>query len=232
MFFGSMDYHNYEMVEMKRIITILLLFLPVILSACTSRLISADDLPWVGDGPVLFKDDFSRDTGGWTTHEDSLSFSGYAGDGFRLWANVPNYQIWSLPGLNFKDTFISTRARKVGGPDNNLFGLICRYQDPSNYYALVIGSDGYYGIYKVWEGKQTLIGQVHMDFHEAINRGEAENNIQALCKADQLVLLVNGTKLIQVQDDSLSFGDVGLIAGNFSSKGVDILFEDFIVVKP
>jgi hypothetical protein len=35
-----------------------------------------------------------------------------------------------------------------------------------------------------------------------------------------------------VEDADLDFGDVGLVVGNFSEPGVDILFDDFIVVKP
>lgn len=211
---------------------LLFLFFPLVLSACLGAAYTADTLPWIASEPILFKDDFSHQTGGWTTHNDLLSFSGYTQGGFRLWVDVPNYQIWSVPGLNFKDTLVYTRARKLGGPEDNLFGLLCRVQDESNYYALVIGSDGYYGIYRMLAGDQTLIGQQHMDFSEVINRDEGVNEIQAVCQADQITLIVNGNKLLQVQDDTLAFGDVGLIVGNFSEPGVDLLFDDFIVVKP
>jgi len=97
---------------------------------------------------------------------------------------------------------------------------------------LVIGSDGYYGIYKMASGEQSLISQVHMDFSENINRGGKENEIIAVCQGDQLALIVNDTPLIQVEDAAFKHGDVGLIVGNFSEQGVDILFDDFIVMKP
>jgi len=183
----------------KKLFIILLFCL--FLYACRSEAFTADTLPWVGDDPVLFKDSFSDTMGNWRTHFDSLSFAGYEQSGFRLWAKVPNYQFWSVPGLNFKDVLIYTRAIRQAGPDNNIYGVLCRYQDEKNYYAFVIGSDGYYGIFRNLEG-------------------------------EQLVLIVNGTILLQVQDSSLSYGDVGLIVGNFSEPGVDVLFDDFIVVKP
>jgi len=50
--------------------------------------------------------------------------------------------------LNFVDTLVHTRALKLNGPDDNMFGILCRYQDEENYYALVIGSDGYYGVFR------------------------------------------------------------------------------------
>lgn len=202
------------------------------LGGCQAEAFAADKLPWVSEENVLFKDDFSHQTGGWRTYEDSLSFAGYQSGGFRLWGNVPQYQFWSVPGLNFSDVLIYTRARQLGGPRDNMFGVLCRYQDSTNYYALVIGSDGYYGIYKMASGKQSLIAQTHMDFSEIIHRDGEENEIIALCQGNQLTLVVNDTPLIQVEDATFKNGDVGLIVGNFSEPGVDILFDDFIVVKP
>lgn len=209
-----------------------LVFLFGLLTACSSALFAADTLPWVSAEPVLFRDSFSLESGGWTVRDEPRSFVGYDRSGFRLWSEIPDYQLCSTPGLNFKDTLIYVRARKIGGNDDNLFGVICRYQDEANYYALVIGSDGYYGILKRVDGEQTLIDQANAGFSEVINRGESINDLQAVCQGDQLALLVNGTRLLQVQDGDLRHGDVGLIVGNFETPGVDILFDDFIVIRP
>lgn len=209
-----------------------LLVLIVGLSSCRPAFLAADQLPWVGDEPVLFRDDFSGENIGWSTHEDSLSFAGFDMSGYRLWSKMPDFQFWSVPGLNFKDTLVQVRASKLSGPDDNLFGVICRYQDNDNFYALMIGSDGYYGIYKRVDGAQTLIDQQHLDFSAAIERGEAVNTIQAVCQASQLGLIVNNVSLISVTDQTFSSGDVGIIVGNFTEPGVDILFDDFIVISP
>jgi len=202
------------------------------LSACQIQYLTADTLPWVSAEPVLFKDDFSKNTGGWATHEDAKSSATYSEGGFRIWVDIPHYNFWSNPDLNFKNSLVSVQARKKSGPENNIFGLLCRYQDESNYYALVIGSDGYYGIFRNKSGNLDLIDQQHMDFSEVIEQGNAENTIQGLCYQDQLALIVNGIELIRVEDRTLSYGDVGVIAGNFSEPGVEILFDNFIVVKP
>ncbi len=233
-----MRYPSFDSVDriwklrMKRLNILILLFFSLLLGGCQEQVLTADTLPWVGEEKVLFKDDFTFTTGGWRTYQDSLSFAGYQSGGFRLWTDAPHYQFWSVPGLNLKDSLIYTHIRKLDGPDDNLFGVLCRYQDAANYYALVIGSDGYYGIYKMIAGQQILIGQTHMDFSELINRGQNENELMALCQGDQLTLFVNDTPLLQVEDSSLEYGDVGLVVGNFSEPGVDILFDDFIVMKP
>lgn len=211
---------------------LLVFLLSFFLSACRAEFLAADQLPWVGDAPILYKDNFSSRTGGWITHEDRLSFSGYESGGFRLWADVPNYQVWSVPKLNFRNTYVYAQATKMGGPDDNIFGVLCRYQDEANFYAFMISSDGYYGIFKNLGGVQNLVDQPYMQFSESIRRGEATNKILAVCQSDQFILFVNDTRLLQVQDASLTYGDVGLIVGNFSEPGVDILFDDFIVVRP
>ena len=216
---------------MKYSLIIVVFLFTLLLSGCSAESLAADSLPWVGEAPVLFMDDFSHPTGGWSTYSDSSSFSGYS-QGFLLSTNIPDYQFWSVPGLNFKDVLIHTRANKMSGPENNLFGVICRYQGPENFYALVISSDGYYGIFKMLEGHFNLIERTAMDFSEMINPGIEANEIHALCQGERLVLIVNGAKLIEVQDSTLTAGDVGLIAGNFDDPGIRVLFDHFIVAKP
>ena len=218
--------------KIKRIYRYCIIPILLLLSACYSNFISAENLQWDQEDPILFRDDFSSPKSGWVTNEESRSYSGYALEGFQFRSEIPNFQFWSVPGLNFKDVHIYTKARKIGGPDDNLFGLICRYQDPLNFYAFIIGSDGYYGIFKVLEGHQALINQVHLDFSEVINQGNSENEIHVLCEGENLVLIVNDSQLLFVQDASLAYGDVGLIAGNFSEPGVNVLFDNFIVMKP
>ncbi len=211
---------------------ILPLILLILMTGCTQLGIPMDTLPWVSNDPIYFKDSFEVTSGGWMTFDDDIGYAGYDGGGFRIWAGIENYQFWSVPGLNFKDTIIHVRAKKISGPENNLFGVMCRYQDDANYYAIVLGSDGYYGIFKTVEGQQSLIAQKHMDFSAAIQQGNSENEIQAVCQGEHLLLIVNGERLLHVTDGSLSQGDVGLIVGNFSEPGTEIIFDNFIVAKP
>lgn len=217
---------------MKKLILLALFIAAMTISGCRGETIAADHLNWVGDARILFFDDFSSQTGGWRTHTDRLSFAGYDQGGFRLSVDQPNFLIWSVPGLNFKDIQVYTRAQKSTGPDDNLYGLVCRYQNKHNFYAFVISSDGYYGIYRKQAGHLSLMGGTKLRFSESINRGGGSNEIVAICRGDQLALVVNDTKLLQVRDDAFPYGDVGMIAGNLAEPGTDILFDYFIVVKP
>jgi hypothetical protein len=127
---------------------------------------------------------------------------------------------------------IEVDATKVAGPDDNDFGVICRYQDENNFYFFEISSDGYYSVGKYKENQLELIGMQQMQTSDAIRQGQATNRIRASCIGSLLSLSVNGHKLIEVEDIEFSTGDVGLIAGTFETPGTDILFDNFTVIKP
>jgi hypothetical protein len=181
---------------------------------------------------VLFQDDFSDDSSGWDRVNLDEGVTDYADGVYRIWVNTTSTDVWANPGLNFTDTVVVVDATKVGGPDDNDFGVICRYQDESNFYFFIISSDGYYGLGKVVDGEQILIGEEELMPSEAIDLGNVTNSIQADCIGTTLALYANGTQLISVDDSSFTSGDVGLLAGTFSESGTDIHFDNFVVRQP
>jgi hypothetical protein len=181
---------------------------------------------------ILFQDDFSDPSSGWDRVNSSDGITDYADGFYRMYVNVVDSDIWANPGLSFTDVRLEVNASKVGGDDNNDFGMICRYQDSSNFYFFVISSDGYYGIGKVKGGQQVLIGMESMPPSEIINQGNASNHLQADCVGSTLALYVNGEKLTEQTDTDFSSGDVGLIAGAFDNPGTDIHFDNFVVMRP
>jgi hypothetical protein len=207
----------------------LIIILGLSLLACSSPVIS-NLLTLPGD--TLFKDDFSDPTSGWGRFLDINGFMDYYSSGFRIWVNTPGYNYWSTPGLVFKDVRVNVDAARIGGPDENRFGLICRYKDVNNYYFFVISSDGYFGIGKVLDGVTTLLGQDMMVYNASILTGISPNHLEAECRGDTLTFFINGQPAGIAIDANLSSGDVGLIAGAFEKVGVDILFDNFLVVKP
>jgi serine/threonine protein kinase len=181
---------------------------------------------------LLFYDDFSDPSSGWDRVNVSEGITDYEGGEYRIWVNTSNTDVWANPGLHFTDVSIEVNAAKVGGPDDNDFGIICRYQDVENFYFFLIGSDGYYGIGKIKDGSQDLIGMETMLENDVIRIGNTTNRIKADCAGNVLTLYVNGKKLKQVQDSDFASGDVGLIAGTFDQSGVDIHFDEYRVTEP
>ena len=182
---------------------------------------------------VLFNEDFSNSNSGWDDIEDEEGITGYRDGGYRILINKTDWYFWSTAGKNFTDVVIDVEATKSGGPDNNEFGIICRYVDQDNFYIFSISSDGYYGISKFVDGDQSGVGMEDMQFNDkVIKLGAATNKLRATCNTDSLKFEVNGQVLADVKDSSLTSGDVGLIASTFDEVGVNILFDNFVVTKP
>ncbi len=181
---------------------------------------------------VLFQDDFADPTSGWDSVSDERGITDYADGIYRIFVNTTGTDVWSNPGLSFGDARVEVDATKVGGDDNNDFGVICRYQGPENYYFLIVSSDGYYGIGKVSGGQQQLIGMESMPPSEVIRQSNATNQLRADCIGSKLSLYVNGEFLAQSEDSEFTSGDVGLLAGTLELPGTDIHFDNFVVSKP
>jgi len=213
--------------KVKQIIVIAALMIFVL--ACS--LMEGDGTSNVAPG-VLFQDDFSDTSSGWDHFDDGEVITEYVDGAYQIIINIENTDVWSNPGLSFEDTVVEVDATKQDGPDDNDFGIICRYQDPSNFYYFLISSDGFYTIAKWGGGEQVLISSDNMEYSDIINQGYASNKIRADCIGNRLVLWVNDQILVEATDTAFTTGDVGLIAGTFGTPGTDIIFDDFMVREP
>jgi len=207
----------------------ILFVLTLAILACSLGASDGEDTPATD---VLFQDDFADSSSGWDSYSDSDGATDYVNGVYRIYINDTSTDYWANPGLDFTDTVIEVDATKVGGPDDNDLGLICRYQDVGNFYFFIISSDGYYAIGKVVDGSQELLGVDNMEYSDTIKQGNTTNHISADCVGSHLVLHVNGQKLGDVTDTAYTSGDVGLMAGTFDEPGTDIHFDNFVVKKP
>jgi len=181
---------------------------------------------------ILFTDDFSETGSGWDRFQSEIGMTDYGDDAYHIEVNQPITDLFANPAQSFKDTVIEVTAYKQNGPANNSFGLICRYQDEQNFYAALITSDGYAGIFRVKNGKYKLLGHDSMLPVPAILGGTGSNLIHFECIGNSLALAVNGSPVDAQQDKSYDSGDVGLIAGTFEEAGIHIVFDDFKVWQP
>jgi hypothetical protein len=182
---------------------------------------------------VIFFDDFSDPNSGWDRVNESDFYTDYYNDAYRILVNTEMYDSWANPANStFGDVSIEVDATKNGGPDDNDFGVICRYQSVDAFYYAIISSDGYYGITKINSDSTELLGHDELLPSSAIKLGEALNHIRFDCIGNQLSLYANGTLLDQQADNEYTYGNVGLIAGTYDRSGTDILFDDFTVRQP
>lgn len=219
------------MTPMNRLLIFLSSMLVFTLACSTSSAAPAPQDQAVPSGNVLFQDDFATQIAGWDRLMTAEGTIDYDGGGYRLLVNSLNTNFWSTPHKNFADVRLEVDAGKLGGPDENRIGLLCRYTG-SDYYFFIVSSDGFYGIGLYSGGQAVLLGQSEMQVSSNINTGLAVNHLRADCAGDILTLYVNGFQVASAQDGTLKSGDVGLLAGTFSQPGVDIIFDNFVVIKP
>jgi len=190
-------------------------------------------------GPVsapanaLYFDNFASVDSGWTRLQNELGIADYAEGYFHIAVNKASTLLIANPGQAFPgDVSIEVDARKIGGSDDNFFGVVCHYVDPDNYYLFMITSDGYSGIAMRKGGVDTLIspGKNFLKM-VGIKKGKATNHIQADCIGEKLVLYANGKQVSLAYDSTLTGGDVGMAARSGKLEGgIDIRFDNFTVM--
>jgi hypothetical protein len=183
-------------------------------------------------GDLLFQDGFSDPSSGWDRVQSQGGMTDYENDRYRIVVDAANADYWTNPGLSFMDVMVDVDAGKNAGPDDNDYGVLCRYQDTENFYFFIISSDGYYGIGIVESGEQRLLEPPQMYQSDAIIPGNAANHLQAICHGSQLTMYVNGDLVAEASDSTFAEGDIGLIVGSFDEPGVDIWFDNLMVRNP
>jgi len=181
---------------------------------------------------LVFQDDFRDPQSGWPAQESWQGQVGYLEGRYEMKIIAPGANLSAaLPaGYQFPDDVeIQVNARLLAGPQDNRFGVICRYQDPLNYYWFVISSDGYYGIGKTKAGETHLIQDAQMPPSEKISRGDQTNHFRVECVGDRLTLYINENLLGEQHDSDFSTGGIGFLVGASSQPDVQVAFEQLLV---
>ena len=211
-----------------RSVLLLSSFVVLLLASCASLPIPV--VSTANPGDVLYQEQFENNTTGWARISNDNGIMDYDGGGYRILVRQPRLNVWSTSEKDFADVRVEADVIKLNGPDENRMGLICRYQ-AGDYYFFVISNDGFYVIGKFIGGLTLLLGQSEMQASDAIQAGSM-NHLRADCIGDKLTFYINFTEVASVTDPDFPRGDVGLVAGSFTEPGVDVLFDNFVVIQP
>ena len=202
----------------------LLIFLTSCLPSQTPLLSSARS------GDLLYQEGFEDTTTGWARISNDNGIMDYDSGGYRILVRQPKLNMWSTSEKDFGDARVEADVIRLNGPEENRMGILCRYQS-GNYYFFIISNDGYYVIGKFIGGLTLLLGQSEMQASETIQTGKL-NHLRADCIGSKLTFYINFTEVASATDTDLPTGDVGVLAGAFSEPGVDVLFDNFVVMQP
>lgn len=203
----------------------------------TSPVESEVDIPAPDEGGsgdiVLLEDDFSTHGGAadWTAGDrGGDGYARYLNDEFHINVIPDNMFIWSNANVNLSDMIMRVNVRIVLENGQGDYGYICRYQDANNFYALEITEDGYYSIWMYENGEfRSLVEWQHSSLIPQDNNWHV---LSAACVDNYLVLAVDGEVIAEVQDDTFSSGDIGLIAGTWEQGNFTVAFDDLYVTAP
>lgn len=189
-----------------------------------------------GGNDILFRDDFSTDSGKWDVvqNDPEILLDFYNGS-YRMTALAEAMVFSSVPNADFPaDVSIEVDVTQTAGTLNTAMGIICRnsYTSEGNsMYFFMITKDGTAKIAKyVYDQKTQLAG--NNDILSAIHTGNATNHLRVDCIGNQLSMSVNGTQLFSISDDSIVEGDPGLMIGTSDTEDAVVLFDNFVVSKP
>jgi hypothetical protein len=180
---------------------------------------------------LLFSDDFSQQDNWYTEQGQEFGFQ-FAEGGYEIYVNIPFANIWSIRDKSYTDVVLEVDGARLAGPEDGYYGLLCRQVDGKNYYTLVIGSNGFYGIGKMKDGEFDFL-QEDQDTENRIMQGaDTFNRIRADCIGNNLRLYANGKMLIELQDDNFTSGVTGVLAGTNKETGLEALFDNYATYQP
>ena len=182
--------------------------------------------PTLDPQKIIDQDDFSV-AGRWFTKANDRFTIEYVSDSYRIYSHT-NTPIWSVIGSGLEDVILETDVTIPDEPADAFLGLVCRLKD-DQYYLLTISPDGSGEIGKMNGAEFISLAQEKFQ-PEIIQPGA--NRLRADCIGNQFALYLNGNLLLQAQDSDFASGAVGVVAGNRTTTGIDVRFDNFIVQKP
>lgn len=179
----------------------------------------------VSKGKLLYEDDFSTSKVGiWPgAIEANISYY-YQNGSYEMVVNPMNYWSPLAAGNEYGDIILEVEATQKAGPNDNVYGVIVRKVDWSNYYNFLISGDGYYEIAKY---ENDTWSPSSWNKTSAIKIGKATNLIRVVCNGDKFSFYVNDVLLQEYTDSSFPSGDIGLEAGtNYAPGAVTVDFDN------
>lgn len=210
--------------------------LPVIFASCLpTPTINQTPLPTSVNYQKTFTDDFSNPASGWSRQRDENFIADYENGSYTIYIrNHSQSTLWGNLNRPIEGSVVvDVEVTKLEGGSKNDMGIICRFQDPQNYYYLSITANGAFGISKVINGTESLIGMADMpEIDDVILRENNTNHLRAECTDRLLILSVNNVELERVEDFDLTSGGVGLLVGTYTDPIIHVKFDNFSISQP
>jgi hypothetical protein len=173
---------------------------------------------------IVYEDDLK--SGVWVNDKSEDFRLQYTMGGYAITNKVVNDIAYSVREESYLDMQIEVTAQRLEGPLDGYYGIICDFQNGTNYYILAIGVDGWYGIGLKKAGQLKFL-QEGVDQTGTVRTGNSDNLLRAECAKGKLTLWANGIQLATASDRTFTSGAIGLGVGNRKVPGTVVLFQNF-----
>ena len=183
--------------------------------------------PTASLGGILFQDDFNPPSGSWWTGADENGEVRTTDGELRVRnLTVAPDREDTTPGITAADVVIEVQSRLVDGSANNWQSVFCRHQGTSDY-AFAYSADGYYTA-NVWvDGERVRTSEATQT--DAVRQGkDAVNQVKVSCIGSRLRFWLNGTLLIDWEDDRLNEGEFGVSVTSLAEEYSEAAFDNFV----
>ncbi|HEX5504555.1 MAG TPA: DcrB-related protein, partial [Thermomicrobiales bacterium] len=193
-------------------------------------------------GQVLADDDLARGDGAWTgivvPCAGSAQLICHETRGLRLRLATPGHWLYSpnplLPRLADVAVDLDVTVLSTPDPTSGSYGVLCRYQDESNYDVLKAWADGTYSIEKAVGGMEYSLADSRDAASPAPPAGAPPTHVHFECAGDTFLISANGQELLSAQDTdpTLSTGATALYACTCRGGAVDVIMSHVTVAVP
>jgi len=152
---------------------------------------------------------------------------------FKMLISAPNIVAWTdCTEEEFSDFVFEVDATQLGGPDNNIYGVLFRYDtNIREFYVLAISGDGYYVLAVDGPDREEPYMLTEWETSSAINLGNATNHIKVEAVGSNISYYVNDQLLGEIQDSTLSKGIVGVFVGTLDEANVLVGYDNMKVMS-
>lgn len=185
------------------------------------------------EAPTVVLDDFADPATGWTVRRDGTAYEINYRDG-AYWIAMATRTPLQLAsaGHIVADGRVAIRLRDLAPSAPHPAGLFVRAQDPANFYAFVVGSDGSFVVFHYVDGAFVLDSPDGAMVPAGLYLpGGAANDVAVDAGARRLIFYLNGVELFRVEDALWTEGVAGLVAANVTDTPAGTVFDNWRIER-
>jgi hypothetical protein len=174
----------------------------------------------------LLADDFSDPQSGWQTETAKEYKLAYVDGSYSILVHEPQLAVWGTPirPYAFGDLIFEADAWQVAGPLDVDYGLVVRCQGEEALYLFAISSEGSYSVQLLQ--KDTWKPLVEWTTSKAVKPQGQVNHLKVECVGATMMFQVNGQQVVQLTDDALRSGNIGLLLSTFDQGEAEVRFDN------